>query len=77
MVNKCLRLEMAHMGLNWEVMDSLKNGMESYTILNDMKLYPLSYVSLFLVIPVTFTCYTGEKLFETCLKLCYGKVGYV
>lgn len=77
MVNKRLHLEIAHIGLNWKVMDSLKNSMESYTILNDMKLYPVSYVSLFLVIPVTFTCYAGEKMFKTCLKLCYGKVGYV
>lgn len=53
------------MDLNWDVMDSLKkNSMESYTTLNDMELYSLTYVSLFLVIPTTFTCYTDEKLFN-------------
>jgi len=50
---------------NWEVMDSLKkNSVESYTILNDMKLYPLTYVSPFLVFPRISTCYTDEMLFN-------------
>lgn len=51
---------------NREVMGSLKNNsMESYTILNGMKLYPLTYISIFFVILGTFTCYTDEKLFKT------------
>lgn len=51
---------------NWGVMGSLKrNGVESYMILNGIKLYPLNYVSLFLAILMTFACYTDEKLLKS------------